>query len=98
MFIDKHRAGHGVESVCKELQVAPSTYYAAKKRGPSKRALTDAITTEKIATAHASNYGVYGARKIHAQLTREGHQVARCTVERLMRNAGLRGITRSKNP
>jgi putative transposase len=47
---------------------------------------------------HRANYGVYGARKIHAALLRRGHTVARCTVERLMRQAGLRGVIRAKNP
>ena len=52
----------------------------------------------KIAAVHRDNYGVYGARKVHAELNRQGHRVARCTVERLMRDAGLRGITRAKGP
>ena len=53
---------------------------------------------EKIRTVHKSNYGVYGVRKVHAQLLREGEQVARCTVERLMRRDGLRGVSRKKGP
>jgi putative transposase len=80
------------------LQIAPSTYYAARSRPPSKRSVTDVRTTEKIAKVHEDNYGVYGARKVHAQLVRQGHPVARCTVERLMRHAGLRGVTRAKGP
>ncbi|GAA2018279.1 hypothetical protein GCM10009799_52330 [Nocardiopsis rhodophaea] len=80
------------------LQFAPSTYYAAKTRPPSVRSITDRATTEAIAKAHADNYGVYGARKVHAELNRQGHRVARCTVQRLMRAAGLRGITRTKGP
>lgn len=89
------------------LQIAPSTYYASKVRPPSQRARQDLVTTEAIRTLHAANYGVYGAKKVHAELRREGHvadrgdgprPVARCTVERLMRAAGLRGITRSKGP
>lgn len=56
------------------------------------------MTSSKIAVLHAKNYGVYGARKVHAQLRREGHPVARCTVERLMQLAGLRGVRRSKGP
>ena len=51
-----------------------------------------------IEQVHADNYGVYGARKVHAEVRRQGHPVARCTVERLMRAAGLRGITRAKGP
>ncbi|GAB2906013.1 hypothetical protein GCM10027047_00220 [Rhodococcus aerolatus] len=102
-FIDAHRAEFGVEPICEVLQVAPSTYYAAKTRPPSARSVTDTATTEVIRAVHAENYGVYGARKVHAALRRAGHQVggrpvARCTVERLMRGAGLRGVTRAKGP
>jgi putative transposase len=80
------------------VQIAPSTYYAAKTRPPSARSLTDAATTAMIERVHAENFGVYGARKVHAELHRRGHPVARCTVQRLMRTAGLRGITRAKGP
>ena len=80
------------------MQVAPSVYYAAKSRPPSARSQTDAATTAVIERVHADNYGVYGARKVHAEVRRQGHAVARCTVERLMRAAGLRGITRAKGP
>ncbi len=97
-FIDAHREEHGVEPICAQLQVAPSTYYAAKTRRPSARSVTDAATTAVIKKVHAENFGVYGARKIHAQLRRQGHQVARCTVQRLMRTAGLRGLSRAKGP
>ncbi|WP_082405817.1 IS3 family transposase [Microbacterium sp. No. 7] len=78
------------------LHVAPSTYYAAKKRPPSERAVRDAALIVDIRTAHRANLGVYGARKVHAELNREGIPVARCTVERLMRQAGLQGIRRDK--
>jgi putative transposase len=97
-FIDAHRAEHGVEPICGQLQVAPSTYYAHRARPPSARSVTDAATTTLIEQVHAENFGVYGARKIHAQLHRQGHQVARCTVQRLMRAAGLRGLSRAKGP
>jgi putative transposase len=80
------------------VQIAPSTYYAAKTRPPSARSLTDAATTAMIEKVHADNFGVYGARKVHAELRRRGHAVARCTVERLMRTAGLRGLTRARGP
>ena len=91
----------GVEPICKALteagvQIAPSGYYAAKNRPPSARAVRDAELVEDIKTAHRANLGVYGARKIHAELNREGIAVARCTVERLMRQIGLRGIRRDK--
>jgi putative transposase len=80
------------------VQVAPSTYYARRTRPPSARSVTDAATTTLIEAVHAENFGVYGARKIHAQLHRQGHPVARCTVARLMRAAGLRGLSRAKGP
>src|SRR5699024_2911435 len=79
-------------------QIAPSTYYAFKTRPPSKRALRDEELLVDIRRVHAKNFGVYGARKLHAQLRREGVSVARCTVERLMRAEGLRGISREKGP
>lgn len=104
-YIDQHRDRFGVEPICEvlkdaDVQIAPSTYYAAKKREPSARAVRDAELTEDIKTAHTANLGVYGARKIHAELNRqrgEHDRVARCTVERLMRAQGLRGIPREKS-
>ena len=80
------------------MQVAPSTYYAAATRPPSARTVSDVATTTVIGGVHRDNYGVYGARKVHAELHRQGRPVARCTVERLMRAAGLRGISRAKGP
>ena len=80
------------------MQIAPSTYYAAKARPLSARSTSDAATTAAIKKVHADNYGVYGVRKVHAELNRQGHQVARCTVHRLMRAAGPRGISRAKGP
>jgi putative transposase len=97
-FIDEHKGRFGVEPICEQLQIAPSTYYAHRSRPPSARSISDAATTEVIERVHTENYGVYGARKVHAELHRRGHRVARCTVERLMRTAGLRGITRAKGP
>ncbi|WP_235005928.1 IS3 family transposase [Nocardiopsis sp. JB363] len=97
-FIDIHRQEFGVEPICRTLQVAPSTYYAAKSRAPSLRSRTDEVTTAKIHQVHADNYDVYGARKVHAELNRQGHRVARCTVQRLMKRAGLCGIARTKQP
>ncbi|QSR29099.1 hypothetical protein CFI00_01005 [Nocardioides sp. S5] len=100
-YIDQHRDRFGVEPICTVLkdagvQVAPSTYYAARQRPPSARSVRDAALVEDIKVAHKANLGVYGARKIHAELNREGIPVARCTVERLMRAEGLRGIPREK--
>ncbi|WP_412475370.1 IS3 family transposase [Gordonia sp. LUNF6] len=100
-YIDQHRDRFGVEPICAVVkdagvQIAPSTYYAAKKRPPSARAVRDAELVIDIRHAHKANLGVYGARKIHAELNREGLKVARCTVERLMKDEGLRGIGREK--
>ncbi len=102
-YIDQHRMRFGVEPICTVLrkagmQIAPSTYYAAKSRPPSARAVADEQRLEVIRQVHADNYGVYGVRKMHAELNRRGHRVARCTVHRLMRAEGLRGISRAKGP
>jgi putative transposase len=93
-FIDEHRELFGVEPICRVLtehglSVSASTYYAAKTRPPSARAIRDAELDGHIRRIHTTNYGVYGARKVWRQLLREGHQVARCTVERRMRALGL---------
>ncbi len=100
-YIDQHREAFGVEPICTVLKdadvpIAPSTYYAAKARGPSARSVRDAALITDINIAHRANLGVYGARKVHAELNRKGLAVARCTVERLMRAEGLRGIAREK--
>lgn len=95
-YIDDHKAAFGVEPICRELQVAPSTYYAAKARPPSARSVTDAVLTEVITVEHAANYGVYGARKMWKHLHRLGHPVGRCRVERLMRAADLHGVVRGR--
>ncbi len=92
----------GVESICTVLkmagvQIAPSGYYASKTRAPSARAIRDAELVTDIKVAHQANLGVYGARKIHAELNREGVKVARCTVERLMRQEGCGG-SRGRRP
>ena len=97
-FIDEHRDEFGVEPICQELPIAPATYYAAKSREPSARERRDRELTVVIEQEHRDNYGVYGARKMHAHLNRQGVTVARCTVERLMRKAGLRGVSRVKVP
>ena len=99
VFIDTHRDRLGVQAICRTLTwagipVAASTYYAAKKRPPSPRTLRDTELTGQIRRIHEANYGVYRARKVWHQLRREGIDVARCTVERLMRQAGLAGATR----
>jgi len=79
------------------LQVAPSTYYAAKKRPPSPRSVRDAELKEEIGRVRAENFGIYGADKVWTQLNREGISVARCTIERLMREMGLSGARRGRS-
>jgi len=98
VVIDGLRGEYGVEPACRVLGVAPSTYYAVKdrERNPSQRARRDAELTRRIERIHEENYGVYGARKVWWQLRREGVDVARCTVERLMKEAGLQGVVRGK--
>ncbi len=95
-YIDAHQERFGVEPICEVLQIAPSTYYAAKKRPPSRRALCDEELLIEIRRVFHANYGVYGARKVWRQLHREGVAVARCTVERLMRQDGLAGRVRGR--
>jgi putative transposase len=95
-FVDAHRKRFGVEPICRVLQFAPSTYYAAKARQPSARALHDAELRVEIRRVYDENLQVYGARKVHRQLAREGIGVARCTVERLMRELGIAGVVRGK--
>jgi putative transposase len=95
-YIDQHRGRFGVEPICSVLQFAPRTYYAAKARPVSARALRDAELRPQIARVHRDNFGVYGVDKVWAQLNREGTRVARCTVARLMRQLGLRGVVRGK--
>ena len=102
-FVDSQREEHGVQPVLEALkqtpvQIAPSTYYAAKTRSESARAASDRVLAEKIEQVHEDNYSVYGARKVWAELNRRGIDVARCTVERLMREIGLRGLLRDKSP
>ena len=100
-FIDDHREDYGVEPICQVLPIAPSTYYEQKARevDPSKfpeRAVRDKDLCEQIERVWKENFGVYGARKIWRQLLREEIDVARCTVERLMRQMGLEGARRGR--
>src|SRR5512132_3936151 len=100
-FIDDHRVAYGVEPVCKVLPIAPSTYHVhvAKRIDAGKRsarARRDAELKIEIERVFAENFGVYGARKVWRQLQREGFDVPRCTVERLMADLGLQGVVRGK--
>jgi putative transposase len=97
-FIDEHRSVFGVEPICRSLGIAPSTYYAvrSRQRRPSARRVRDTELLAEIQRVHAETRGLYGARKVWLQLRREGIEVARCTVERLMRQAGLEGVRRGR--
>ncbi len=98
-FIDAYKALFGVEPICRvlrdhDLLIAPSTYYAAKSRPPSARQQSDEVRLEDVKRIHRENYGVYGVRKVWHALQREGIQIGRDQVARLMRRAGLRGVSR----
>jgi len=100
-FIEEHRGQFGVEPMCKMLHIAQSTYYKQRAiaRDPERaslRAKSDADLCIKIDAAWQDNRKLYGARKIWHVLRREGEDVARCTVERLMRVLGLKGVLRGK--
>ena len=100
-FIDAHRGDYGVEPICRVLPIAPSTYHdhAVKQRDPSRlppRAQRDLALKPEILRVHAENFGVYGVRKVWRQMRREVFEIARCTVERLMRELGLQGVIRGK--
>jgi putative transposase len=98
-FIDQHRAEYGVEPICAQLPIAPSTYYDHKAREAEPERLPprfrrDAEISQEIQRVWDENFQVYGARKIWRQLCREGVAVARCTLERLMQSMGLQGVVR----
>jgi transposase InsO family protein len=100
-FIDEHRAEYGVESICAQLPIAPSMYYEHKARQVDPECLPprlrrDRALAPEIRRVHEENFRVYGVRKVWRQLGREGQVVARCTVERLMRAQGLRGVVRGR--
>jgi putative transposase len=103
-FIDDHKQRFGVEPICRVLtehgvKIAPSSYYAARSRPPSARAARDRELLAEIVRVHSDpqlGRGLYGARKVWHQLRREGIEVPRCRVERLMRQAGLRGVRRGR--
>jgi transposase InsO family protein len=100
-FIDAQRAAYGVEPICRVLPIAPSTYYAHKERAAkpekcSARSRRDVQLAQTIRTAWTENFEVYGVRKMWKALKRGGVEVARCTVARLMRQAGLQGAVRGR--
>ena len=109
-FIADHRAEFGVVPICRALrrydvQIAPRSFYAWVSRGPSRRGLWELVITELLASYYEPDAegrrpaeSLYGSLKMWAHLQRQGVQVARCTVERLMRRHGWRGVTRRRRP
>jgi putative transposase len=100
-FIDEHRDAYGVEPICRVLPIAPSTYHehVVQRRDPSRlsgRAQRDEALKPEVMRVFAENFSVYGVRKVWRQMQREGFDVARCTVQRLMRELGLQGVIRGK--
>ena len=100
-FIHQHKTVYGVESICRVLPIAPSTYYrhAQRLKQPelrSKRCVSDEGLLSQIQTVWQDSLQVYGYRKVWRQLQREGVQVARCTVARLMRQHSIQGVWRGK--
>jgi putative transposase len=100
-FIDDHRDAHGVEPICRVLPIAPSTYHAhlARRADPEKapgRVRRDTELCGKVRRVFEENFQVYGVRKVWRQLVREGEDVARCTVARLMKTMGLQGVIRGR--
>ena len=100
-FVDAYRDDHGVEPICQVLKIAPSTYHEhARRRAQPEtapaRVRRDDELMQEIQRVFDDNFQVYGARKVWRQLRREGHDVARCTVERLMQRMGLQGVIRGK--
>jgi putative transposase len=95
-FIDARRNHWGVEPICRVLEVAPSTYYAATSRPLSARRLRDEELKVEIARVHEEHLGVYGIEKVWRQLQREGIRVGRDRVARLMRELGLEGVVRGE--
>jgi putative transposase len=97
-FIDQHREAYGVQPICKELAVAPSTYYAARSRPLSARAVADEALKAEITEVYNENYQVYGAEKIWIALARKGINAGRDHVARLMGQLGIEGAVRGKKP
>jgi transposase InsO family protein len=98
-FVDAYRDDHGVEPICKVLPIAPSTYHAhvARRARPETappRIKRDVMLSGEIRRVFDENFQVYGVRKVWRQLRREGHDVARCTVARLMKKEALQGVIR----
>ena len=99
VFVDQHKEQYGVEPICRQIQIAPSSYYErkARERDPDRlpyRTKRDRELECAIQRVWENNFKVYGANKVWRQLRREGVDVARCTVERLMKKIGIQGVRR----
>ena len=102
-FIEDHRRDHGVEPICRVLPIAPATFYdhLARRVDPSRlsdRAKRDEDLKPEIERVFKENLSVYGVRKVWHQMRREGFDIARCTVARLMKDIGIEGVVRGKKP
>ena len=102
-FIEDHRDDHGVEPICRVLPIAPATFYdnMAKRADPSRlsdRVKRDAERKSEIERVFEQNLKVYSVRKVWRQMHREGFDIARCTVARLMKGIGIKGVIRGKRP
>jgi putative transposase len=95
-YIDQHRLEFGVESICNELPIAPSTYHDFKRRQPSARAQRDALMLPIVMALFVANYRVYGARKLWLAAQRAGHDIGRDQVARLMTILDIHGVTRRR--
>lgn len=97
-FVDENRTEFGVEFICKHMQMAPSSYYAAKKRqaAPSARAVRDALMRQVLLTLWVTNRKVYGTHKLWKAAQRAGHDIGRDQVARLMRQLGIEGVSRAR--
>ncbi len=97
-YIEEHRKEFGVEPICRVLQVAPSTYYAARSRLPSARQLRDAVLMPILLAIWTANFEVYGVRKMWKAMVRAGHDIGRDQTARLMAQLGIRGVRKGKKP
>jgi putative transposase len=95
-FIDRHRDEFGVEPICGVLQIAPSTYYAVKRRQPSVRAVRDVVMMQVLMVLWVANRKVYGAHKLWKAARRAGHDIGRDQVARLMRELDIHGVSRRR--
>jgi putative transposase len=95
-FIDEHRDEYGVEPICAQLPIAPSTYYASKTRPLSARAIRDAMLMPILLALFTANYSVYGARKLWKAARRAGYDIGRDQTARLMKTLGIQGVRRGR--